>query len=60
MSTDSPKTYKSEKDLSEEQYKINPDPRYWTWFEQWWAQDFSWEGLAEQTVAEGNTQEYYR
>ena len=42
MSTDSPKTYNSIDDLNKDQKDINPDPRYWTWFEQWWAQDFSW------------------
>jgi len=50
MSTDSPKIYKSVDDLNKDQRDINPDPLYWTWFEQWWAQDFSWEGLAKRKI----------
>ncbi len=50
MSTDSPKIYQSADELNKEQEKINSDIRYWNWFDAWWDQDFSWEGLEKRKI----------
>jgi len=47
-------------ELTDKQAAINEDPRYWEWFEKWWAKDFSWEGLKNKKSFSGiPLQEYY-
>lgn len=54
----------SERKLTPEQKAIKNDPAYWDHFDQWWAQDFSWEGLRKQKIQnhpDGHTlQDYWR
>ncbi len=64
MSTDNPITYDPDRVLTDAQKEINDDTRYWDWFDAWWAQDFSWDGLAKRKIKgwkDGRTlQDYWR
>jgi len=50
--------------LTPQQQKINNDPAYWDHFDQWWDQDFSWDGLAKHKIEnhpDGHSlQDYWR
>ncbi len=64
MSTDSPIKYNPDRVLTQAQKDINDDHHYWDWFDAWWDQDFSWEGLAKRKIidhSDGRTlQDYWR
>ncbi|MCF6293134.1 MAG: hypothetical protein L3J04_07055 [Robiginitomaculum sp.] len=50
--------------LTKKQKDINPNPAYWDHFDQWWKQDFSWDGLANHEIAnhhdDRSLQDYWR
>jgi Pentapeptide repeats (9 copies) len=71
MHSDSPIKYNPDRVLSQAQKDINPDPRYWDWFDAWWEQDFSWgekkengesTGLARHVIegSDQTLQDYWR
>lgn len=39
--------------LTELQEQFNDDPRYWLWFEKWWNEDYSWDGLDSKETLSG-------
>jgi len=39
--------------LTEIQEQFNDDPQYWLWFEKWWSEDYSWDGLDSKETLSG-------
>jgi len=64
MSTDSPIKYNPDSKLKDNRERINNDPRYWEWFNAWWKQDFSWDGLTRHKYGSDSNeqilQEYWK
>lgn len=45
--------------LTKKQISINENPNYWTWFEKWWDEDFSYEALLSKDILNEEDKQIY-